>query len=628
MRINNIYKLVACFATAAMVCSCSDEWLEPQALSFYTPENSLVDADGLYAALLSAEVNMRDEYYGDNSPIVTEMVQSDIVVDGTTDKAGPAMNMDVHLLPDASLNATNYNRVGWYWTNGWDGIKYANLAIAYVDQVEWSSDSERCAFLGAAYFQRCYNYYKLVHQFGDVPYIDYNISEPQVDFNSSDRWGILRRLKNELEYAYEWVPWSVERGTTSKGACGMLLMKVCIELGDYDRAIEVGNEIVIMHPLMTERFGTYVNVDTMNLMHDLHSVDAKSDMSNTEGIMYVVSYPNVEGSSRTQAMRNAVCNWVNAKTPAGVIGTSLYISDTETRDYMDINEMYGQGIGRIRPTWYSQYTLWDDEPNDLRGVHNRDSWVGMSDLHYNGTAIADTEWYGTNIQKPVNMSAEDSIRDWFEWPHYKVFVPDPLNAQKRGGQSPWYIYRSAETWLLIGEAYYWKGDLASAATALNKVRSRAGASDLTAADINIGEILDERARELYMEENRHSELVRISYTYANSGKTCELFGRTYSLDNFSGPGGSGTNVKEAGINFFWDYIDLRNEFYNKVSHAWSDYKMSVHHVLWPIPADAITANTGGTINQNIGYPGAETNITPLEVDESLPANAYGAVNED
>ena len=68
-------------------------------------------------------------------------------------------------------------------------------------------------------------------------------------------------------------------------------------------------------------------------------------------------------------------------------------------------------------------------------------------------------------------------------------------------------------------------------------------------------MLAERARELYYEENRHVELVRISYLYAKTGKPCEaLGGRVYKLDNFSGPGGVGTNCKDAGVNFYFDWV--------------------------------------------------------------------------
>ena len=100
------------------------------------------------------------------------------------------------------------------------------------------------------------------------------------------------------------------------------------------------------------------------------------------------------------------------------------------------------------------------------------------------------------------------------WPHYKVFVPDPTKTQDlQGGETPWYVYRSAEVYLMMAECYYWKGDATNEAAMLNVVRARAGAEPLS-GNIGIAEVLAERARELYYEENRHVELVRISYLYA------------------------------------------------------------------------------------------------------------------
>lgn len=61
-------------------------------------------------------------------------------------------------------------------------------------------------------------------------------------------------------------------------------------------------------------------------MHDLHSVEAKMDMSNTEGLMYVVSYPDVEGRDRIQTMRNATPYWAKGAaivTPDGKTGTAI-----------------------------------------------------------------------------------------------------------------------------------------------------------------------------------------------------------------------------------------------------------------------------------------------------------------
>jgi len=615
--------LIMAVALLLFMSGCKEDWLDTKALSFYTPDNTYVDAAGFYAALTTCERNMRHEYFGDGAPILTEMMFGDICVEGTTDKAGPQMNMDVSILPDATLNNANNTRIGWYWDEGYKGIKYANVVIARIDNAKYDSEAQRNAVLGSAYFHRAYRYYKLTHQFGNVPYLDWEISAPKTDFYSYDRWGILKREMENLEFAYKWVPEVVDRGRTSKSACGVLLMKYCMCLGDFDRAIEIGKEIVAKHPLMTSRFTT-TKANHANLQFDLHSVEAKLDMSNTEGLMYVVSYPNVEGSDQIYTMRNAVPFWnssTGVRTPDGKTGTSTSVAADETDPTMDLNKTYGRGIGRLRNTNYYQYEIWTDkERNDERGVFNRDSWKRVEDLRYNAPALKSSknQWYGKNIIKSTAITVEDSIRCFYQWPHYKVFVPDPTQVQWRGGETPWYIYRSAEVYLLMAECYYWKSQPGSAAEMLNVVRSRAGADPLTAADINIGAIINERARELYYEENRHVELCRIAYTYAKTGKPCEIFNnRVYKLDNFSGPGGTGANVKQAGYNFWWDWVNAHNNFYNKgVVHKWAEYKISVHHVLWPIPAAAINSNTKGHINQNIGYPGAETNVEVLKVPDT------------
>lgn len=622
MKDKNMKKNILLIGSATLLtvlAACSDSWLEPKPLSFYTPENTYVDAAGMYGALTSCERNMRHEFFGDASPIVTEMVQSDICVEGTTDKAGPQMDMDNALLPDMELNHGDKTKVGWYWFEGYKAIKYANVVIARIDAATYKNEEERNAVLGAAYFQRAYRYFKLTHQFGDVPYLDWEITTPKYDFYSYDRWTILEKTKKEMEFAYQWVPEKVDRGKTSKSACGVLLMKICMTLGDFDRALAVGKEIVAVHPLMTTRFTANKSKPRTNLMHDLHSVEAKLDMSNTEGLMYVVAYPEVDGSDRIQTMRNGVPFWNSGavKTPDGQTGTSVNIAAGETDPEMDLNKSYGRGVGRARPTNYFQYDIWTNkEKNDLRSPNNRDSWRSPEDLLYNNPSLkGKNEWYGKNLVKNPAMSVEDTIRCWFSWPHYKLFVPDPLQQQWAGGETPWYIYRSAEVYLMMAECYYWKDQKQEAVNMMNVVRERAGADPLTAADINIGAILDERARELYYEENRHIELVRISYIYARTGKPCEVFGgRVYKLDNLSGPGGTSANIKQTGINFWYDWVNAKNNFYNKgVKHKWAEYKISVHHILWPVPASAINTNFGGRLNQNIGYPGAENNVEVLKV---------------
>src|SRR5680860_354587 len=95
-----------------------------------------------------------------------------------------------------------------------------------------------------------------------------------------------------------------------------------------------------------------------------------------------------------------------------------------------------------------------------------------------------------------------------------------------------YIYREAEAYLLRAEARFWQDNFVGAADDINTIRQRANAIHMyTPADVQadgIGAVLDERNRELFGEEYRHDELVRISVILAKTGKMA-YNGKTYSV---------------------------------------------------------------------------------------------------
>jgi len=141
---------------------------------------------------------------------------------------------------------------------------------------------------------------------------------------------------------------------------------------------------------------------------------------------------------------------------------------------------------------------------------------------------------------------------------------------------------------------------------VNAVRTRAGCAPYTdAGKFDIGTILDERARELFWEEPRKTELNRISFIFAKTGKSYQ--GNTYTEANF------GTK------NFFFDRVMEKTDWYNKGVKAnnGQEYTMSAYHVLWPIPQSSISSNTQGVINQNFGYDGYANNKPPLTL---IPAD--------
>jgi hypothetical protein len=302
-----------------------------------------------------------------------------------------------------------------------------------------------------------------------------------------------------------------------------------------------------------------------------------------------------------QIMRQAVPFWGVSNsnmlyTPDGYGPGTSDLANQEIK----LVETFGRGIGRARGTSYHTKKIWDD-PNDLR--HKKGNWMNMEDLVYNHANAKKGKYYNKPLQlyrENGQIATTDTIRNWYSWPHYKLYVPDPRRTQPQGGSYDWYVFRLAETYLLRAEAYWWKGDVANAMADVNAVRTRAGAAAYTdASKFDIGTILDERARELFWEEPRKTELARMAFLFAKTGKSYR--GKSYTKENF------GTS------NFYYDKIMETTDFYNKGVKAnnGQEYTMSPYHVLWPVPQAAITSNTEGQLNQNYGYDGFQNNVPPL-----------------
>jgi hypothetical protein len=596
------------------ISGCKKDWLKPEALSFYEPNLTYVDAAAMRAALVACAINLRIEYYGDNPPILTEMLFSEVSVEGTTDKSGPAQDLNVAITPDnAMFNNADHQKIYFYWFEAYRGIKYANTVISRIDNATYSSQEERNAILGAAYFHRAMRYYRLTHQFGDVPAVMKEIETPQLDFFSTKREVILQRMKEDLDSAALWVPAMANRGEVTQGAVNHLLTKINLALGNFDDAITAANSVIngSPHRLMTAPFGA----TKKNVIWDLHRPENKSLGENAEAIYMIIDRPgdggfytynssNVINGFGMRIMRQAVPYWGTPLilTPSGKKGTNDNVA--ASLSYKQV-EFVGRGIGRCRGTPYSHTEIWTDS-TDLRHSRKDGNWKDMQDLVYNDQALKNSN--DPNYLMPLQLYSStgtllctDTIRSWYGWPHYKVFIPDTESSPPQGGHSDWYVFRIAETYLLRAEAYYWKGDLANAAADLNIVRSRAGALPLDASEINIGTILDERARELFYEEPRKTELTRIAYIFALTGQPA-YNGKSYSLANFSDD------------NFFYDRVIEKNVFYRTGirTNYGNTYTMSSYHVLWPVPSSSIQGNTYGRINQNKGYTGYEFNVPPLD----------------
>jgi starch-binding outer membrane protein, SusD/RagB family len=557
MKKLNIYKLIVPMLIFFVLnTSCDDGFLTEIPLDRFSPENLLVNKAGFETIIVTLHKAARDER-ALNRP--DQMgAGTDVSTSGVAD--GRFFNNYKDILPEDQI-------VNYYWDWAYASmLKNANLIINRAENpnINWTND-EKNAIVAEAKFFRAFTYNTLVNLFGGVPIVDRELTEPKYDFVRSTRLEVLEFVKDDLEFASEWLP-IVENnpskdGRIFKAAALHLLAEVYISLAletgnsSYlDKSIEASSAVINKsagnYQLMTQRFGNTQRPG--DVFSDLFWTNQQNRASGNLETIWAVQFEfqTIGGGG----FGNVDLRWWGPK-----------FEDVRSPDGRRIlvGDSLGRSQGGNRPLNYFFYDIWQDDWNDMRNSrHNiRREW------YYNDPASG---YFGERVRvvkvngnafianrdgSPTNFGV-DTLR-WFYPMIRKIEGEMPLGAITGHTNNDQYRMRLAETYLLRAEAYVHKNDPVSAAADLNIVRARANALPVTPDKVNIDYILDERARELIIEEPRRRTLVRLGLLYERTMR--------------------------------YNYRAQSN--------------MEPYHELWPIPQKAIDANREAILRQNPGYPG-------------------------
>ena len=648
------YIILTLLVVTAM--SCGEDFLTKSPLSFLSPENTYVDATGLQTTLDAAIKGVFDQINGDNESHMFQQNTSDnsvvsVIVARPTDGY---IDMRTYATPqNPSENQTN--RATTFYKTCYINLKNANTVIDYIDQVEWTdgeNDSERNHLLGSAYFLRALLFMQQTMQFGNCAFPLKSITSARQDFKAFHMQGIWDQMITDLEWAVQNIkPKSeVVTGRPPNAAARMLLAKyymlneqfadaeaqmdAVINNGSYAlvtdadvdvETVEIGANRHPYNDTIIAGRSCFVPADAINFLHQEWNANR---VNNKEGIWMITNEWGYEGNAlgSSQQIRAYGANFSTTKygvqTPDGKKG----INTKQGTGSMMMK--WGRGQGFARPTNYSQYEVWnfkgDVDTVDYR--HKPGNWFEMKNVLYDEKGLLGTEWW----MKPIrlyknpdlpyeqrvasdNLLCKDTIRNWYGYPIYKFWVYDNDNPHRQnGGQADMYILRLGEVYLLRAEARFWQGDNAGCADDINIIRQRANSLHMyTAADVQtqgIGAVLDERNRELWGEEYRHDELVRISVIYAKTGKT-DYNGRTYSWD------GVDMEKSLSASSFYYNRMMDKNNFFRDgvTSPVSASVKFTIDpmHIFWPIYEPYIVGNVNNILNQTTGYEGSEKNVVPL-----------------
>lgn len=529
----------AVLAAATLTVSCKKSFLDEDTRGFLAPDNSYTSTKGFKTGLNGLYAYSRLEFQTWNHGIFSQgatpqeslQIGTDIVVGkntGTDATLAPFENYSLH-------NASSYVRN--YWRFSYGLIGNANIIISSLKNnvITWEDATNDPKLVEAtARFFRAYGYRYLVSLYGDVPWVEEVSKEPRKDFTRTAKADVVNKMIEDLVYASENLPSNPDQvldGELTKYAALHYLAEAYILAGKYPEAIIAANQVInsSYFRLMDNRFGSKMN-DDGDFFHDLFIENNQNRSSgNKETIWAMQLEYNVAGGGDkyTDWSKRA---WVPFYANVG--GFTL------------ADSLGGRGLGHIRPFdwWLDSYEVQDVRNSEYNIKRN---WYYNDPTNLN---------YGQRVNITQNLKESGAI---FATTTKFFYGKTADNPAYEGNMKDRVKIRLAETYLLLAEAHLMNNNTIQAANAINAVRSRANASSVSASDVTVDYLLDERARELIGEEMRRITLSRFGASVFKN--------RVLTLN-------------DASKTVFKDY-----------------------HVLWPIPQEVIDANTGAVFPQNTGY---------------------------
>lgn len=554
--------------------SCKKTFLDETPLDFLSADNAYLTSNDFQASVNNLYRLVRQELYtkNDNDPMEYQY-RTDIAF--YVPAAFPA-NLSGEISPTSSI-------ISNHWTALYKIVAEANTIISRIPTSQLSA-SEKLLFEARGKFFRAFGYRCLSYIWGGVPLITSEVTEPKVDYTRATRKEVYAQVIQDLTFAVANLPditaSTVKDGEVTKQAANHLLAEVYIADGQFQNAVTAASAVINTSGmgLMTSRFGSRKTEVPGDVYWDLfrkNNQNRKNGSGNTESIWVIQIETDIPGGAAISTTSFASGDGFSLERVHVPLVRDLTVNNVACVSWPASNySSGGRGVGFWAPSKYFQDSVYASDPvNDIRNanhnfvrkfkVTNTASALYNTDIDYYNLPANTKGTSGVTLTSGVPSRAlypyQTKATEPGGHPANLYVTPAPYaNALKGGAGFTYqdqYLMRLAETYLLRAEAYLGLGNTTSAATDINTVRARSSATAVAPAKVNIDYILDERIRELGVEEKRLFTLMRLDKWY--------------------------------------DRVVKCNPFY--ASAAVAKYN------LWPIPQAEIERNRGAVLAQNTGY---------------------------
>lgn len=350
---------------------------------------------------------------------------------------------------------------------------------------------------------RAWAYRHLTYLWGDVP-LSLNSSKGSnivTDWVRTPVQEVRNVMKADWRYAYDHIPSEPFPGRISKGAVGHLLTELYLVNNQLDSALYFADQVINngAYKLITERYGVDKDKPGVPFMDMFKHGNTNRSEGNTEALwVFQFERLTVGGGENSIVKRHHLSRY-----------NAIRVNNVNPFQYTV--ERGGRGLGRNSLT---KFAIDNYEPGDDRGSHFaiRKFFI-LKTAEENAPAPADVVppgySYGDTIHLDWTQDLSSSNRGLANWPFSrKVEYVDPENISGDNDYKDQIHLRLADTYLLKAEILFKQNRLTEAASTINVLRRRANAREISPEELSIDFILDERSRELLMEEDRRHTLIR------------------------------------------------------------------------------------------------------------------------
>lgn len=343
------------------------------------------------------------------------------------------------------------------WRNYYSVIHHCNLILKYGPKITTGDQANKNRIMAETYFIRAFTYFWLVRSWGDVPIeLEPTESDTKPMLPRSPAKAVMDQILADIEKALALFPEEGFRNKSRASKPATYALKADALLWKA-KVLEGSNQDLEAVIEAADKASAGLNLE--NTFWHIYATDKKNGQ---EVIFSIYFNLNEKADQYSSTLKPR----------------DIFVQDAVNKDAIAFARSGARSAYSPSPKLEAAY---DKNPNDVRkkeaiikAVAVDGTVIGVFDNKMRGTSSAGNRFYDSDIN----------------------------------------VYRLAEMFLFKAEALAALNRTGEAVTELNKVRARAKTGDYTGPMDKLSverEILDERFRELYLEQKRWPDLLRFHY---------------------------------------------------------------------------------------------------------------------